>query len=305
VLLKKITKLLKAKNSMKKIKILAVALLCTVGAYAQTTSTSTTEAGSSSGDFQPSAGDMSGALLFGRGNFLNGGLDVPAVASEWISGGSSSATYNPIIGSSPYANTNDPNDNAVTNIVGAEFRYFLASNLALKVSGGAIIRNTPARPNMPGFIEDGSDPGAWIPAYASVEADNRVDVNINVGGEWHFTTQYNRLYPYVGATVPYYYARRSMYDPTILDESNSGGGVPQVIDVGVRSVEIIGFGLQAVGGIDYYLMDGLYFGFETKPISYVYAYSNKIPAPGLETLSADTHTWSFFNQTFVKVGFRF
>jgi hypothetical protein len=291
---------------MKKIKIVAVALLCSVGVYAQTTSTSTTEGGSSSGDFHPSAGDMSGALLFGRGNFLNGGLDVPAVSSEWISGSSSSATYNPIIGSSPYANTNDPNDNPVTNIVGAEFRYFLASNLALKVSGGAIVRNTPARPNVPGFIESSTDPGTWIPAYGAVEADNRVDINVNVGGEYHFTTKYNRLYPYLGATIPYYYARRSMYDPTI--QETSGGDDPEtptIVDVGVRSVEIIGFGLQAVGGIDYYIMDGLYFGFETKPVSYVYAYSNKIPAPGLETLSADTHTWSFFNQTFLKVGFRF
>jgi hypothetical protein len=286
---------------MKKIQILAVALLAAFGAYAQDAPTSSTGGGSSSGDFAPSAGDISGALLFGRGNFFNGGLEVPGVSATW--------TEDPVTGASPYANTVDPNENSVTNIVGAEARYFLASNIALKISGGAIIRNTPARPNVPGFIDDGTDAGAWIPAYAAVEADNRVDINVNLGGEYHFTTQYNRLYPYVGATIPYYYARRSMYDPTIEEGTEGSGGdepgTPTVIDVGVRSVEIIGFGLQAVGGVDYYLMDGLYFGFETKPISYVYAYSNKIPAPGLETLSADTHTWSFFSQTFVKVGFRF
>lgn len=282
---------------MKKIKILAVVLFCALGAYAQDNTGSTGEA-SSSGNFQPSAGDLSGAILFGRGNFLNEGLDVPIVAERWVSF--------PISGSAPYANTVDPNENSVTNIVGAEVRYFLASNIALKMSGGAVVRNTPARPNVPGFIESSNDPGTWIPAYAAVEADNRVDINLNVGGEYHFTTQYNRLYPYVGATIPYYYARRSMYDPTIEESSSSSGpNTPTIVDVGVRSVEIIGFGLQAVGGIDYYLLDGLYFGFETKPISWVYAYSNKIPAPGLETLSADTHTWSFFSQTFIKVGFRF
>jgi outer membrane protein W len=283
---------------MKKFKVLAAVLFCALGVYAQD-NTSSTGGSSSSGDFQPSAGDISGAILFGRGNFLNTGLDVPGVSSSWIS--------TPVTGSSPYANTVDPNENSASNIVGIEGRYFLTDNIALKLSGGSIIRNTPARPNVPGFIESSSDPGTWIPAYASVEADNRVDVNLNIGGEYHFTSQYSRLFPYVGATVPYYYARRSMYDPTIQEESGSGGdpGTPTVVDVGVRSVEIIGFGLQAVGGVDYYLMEGLYLGIETKPISYVYAYSNKIPAPGLETLSADTHTWSFFSQTFIKLGFRF
>jgi hypothetical protein len=287
---------------MKKIKILAVALLAAFGAYAQDATTSSTGGGSSSGDFAPSAGDISGALLFGRGNYFTGGLDVPQVAGLW--------TQEAIIGTSPYANTVDPNDNPVTNIVGAEIRYFLANNIALKISGGAIIRNTPARANVPGFVQSDTDPGTWIPAYAAVEADNRVDMNINIGGEYHFTTQYSRLYPYVGATIPYYYARRSMYDPTIQDEGGdssdpSDPGTPTVVDVGVRSVEIIGFGIQAVAGVDYYLLDGLYFGFETKPISYVYAYSNKIPAPGLETLSAETSTVSFLSQTFIKIGFRF
>lgn len=279
-------------------------LLGTLGCvYAQDTSTTTTTTSTSSsdGDYAPAAGDISAAILFGRGNFLNTGLDVPTVpSSNWT-----------VPGSAPYNNTVDDQENPVTNIVGGEVRYFLMDNIALKLSGGAIMRNTPARANVPGLIDPNTNNATWIPAYAAVEADNKVDANINLGGEYHFTTKYSRLYPYAGVTVPFYYARRSVYDPTINYETESGSSsssspAPQaVVDVGVRSAEIVGFGGQLVGGIDYYLMEGLYFGFEIKPVSVVYSYSNKLAAPGLESGKADNTTWSFFSQTFFKVGFRF
>jgi hypothetical protein len=130
---------------------------------------------------------------------------------------------------------------------------------------------------------------------------------VNIGGEYHFATKYSRLFPYAGLTVPLYYAQRAIYNPTIDDGSTSTAptGSPRIVDVGVRSVAIKGFGVQAVAGVDYYLFEGMYFGIEIKPISYVYTYSNKIPGPGLESLKADTHTYSFFSQIFFKVGFRF
>ena len=81
--------------------------------------------------------------------------------------------------------------------------------------------------------------------------------------------------------------------------------MPFIVDAGTRHAEIVGFGAQAVGGVDYYLLEGLYFGFEIKPISYVYSYSTKVAAPGLGGLQADNHSISFFSQTFLKVGFRF
>jgi hypothetical protein len=281
---------------MKKYTIIVLMLLGTLGCvYAQDTSTTSTS--SSDGDYAPAAGDISAAILFGRGNFLNTGLDVPTVPnSSWT-----------VPGTAPYANTVEANENPVTNIVGGEVRYFLMDNIALKLSGGAIIRNTPARANVPGIIESGTNNATWIPAYAAVEADNKVDANVNIGGEYHFTTKYSRLYPYAGVTIPFYYARRSLYNPTInYSTGGSSSGYDQaVVDVGVRSAEIVGFGGQIVGGVDYYLMEGLYFGFEIKPVSVVYAYSNKIAAPGLESGQADNTTWSFFSQTFFKVGFRF
>lgn len=237
--------------------------------------------------FIPEAGDFSGAILFGRGNYLNV-ADAP---------GSPTASWT-VPGTAPYNNVVDGNSNSISNMVGGEMRYFLTSMIALKLSGGAIFRNTPQRANLPGLIDSSSPSAAWIPAYAAVAADNSSDININLGGEYHFATKYDRLSPWAGLTVPFYYGRRTAYNPTIADDGS-------VADVGLRHTEQIGIGVQAAAGVDYYLMEGFYIGFEFKPLSFVYAKNSKLPAPGLESLDANNTTVSFFSQPFFKIGFRF
>ena len=260
--------------------------------------------------FAPSAGDFSGALLLGRGNFLTSGVTVPS-SPYYKSSGSSSWVVN---SQNPYANNVDATDNSVSYIVGIEGRYFITDRIAAKLSGGAIFRNTPSFDNLPGYIP--LDPNgvptstaAWLPAYDAVIADEQADVSVNVGGEYHFTTKYSRLFPYVGLTLPFLYARRSAYDPTInvgdLANPTDPTEPDYIIEVGVRRAEIFGTGFQAVAGFDYYIAEGLYFGVETKPISYLYMYSGKNPAPGLESLDAKSITWSFLTQTFLKLGIRF
>jgi len=286
---------------MKKYTILAWMLLVSLGCvYAQdtsTTTTTTTTTGSSSGDasYAPAAGDISAAIIFGRGNFLNGGLSVtPVASSTWT-----------VPGTAPYNNTVDANSNDITNMIGAEVRYFLMDNIALKLSGGAIFRNTPSQINSPGSIDPTASNATWIPAIQATPADNRSDVNINLGGEYHFTSKYNRLFPWAGLTIPFYYARQSVYDPTILYTPDGSSSDIDVYDVGLRSSEIVGFGAQVAGGVDYYLMEGFYFGFEIKPVSFVYAAQIKSPGPGLPAGKSDNTTFSFFSQPFLKVGFRF
>src|SRR5699024_10365999 len=159
------------------------------------------------------AGDISGAILFGRGNFLNlDYIDVPEAAA-----------YNPgwsVPGSAPYANVVSTNKNTISNIVGAEVRYFLKENIALKLSGGAIMRKTPERINVPGGNNTTSGgPGGnatWIPSQEAVEGDKSLDANVNLGAEYHFSSKYSRLFPYAGVTLPFYYARRSLFDPTVV-----------------------------------------------------------------------------------------
>lgn len=245
--------------------------------------------------FGPSAGDFSGAVLFGRGNFQTSGLDVPSAP------GTNSYWY--VSGSAPYLNSVEANENPISNIVGVEGRYFVTNRIAVKLSGGAIIRSTPPHGNAPTYIDPYSPNATWIPSYNAVEQDQRVDFNLNVGGEYVFPSKkFERMFPYVGANIPFMYGRRTLYDPTITVESD---GSAVITDIGLRHAEVFGFGLQAVSGVDYYIAEGLYFGVEMKPISYVYAYSIKLPAPGLDALEADTHTFAFFSQIYFKLGFRF
>jgi hypothetical protein len=245
--------------------------------------------------FGPVKGDFSGAVLFGRGSFLSSGLDVPSAPFT-------SGNWN-VSGSAPYLNSVEAGSNDVTNMLGVEGRYFFTDKIALKISGGAILRSTPGHVNIPGYVNSNVPNAAWIPDYDAVIQSNRADYNLNIGGEWVFPSKkFDRVFPYVGANIPLFYGRRTLYDPTFTTDD---AGNIALVDIGLRHTEIFGFGLQAVAGLDYYLAKGLYLGCEFKPVSYVYAFNKKIPAPGLEPLEADTHTWAFFSQIYLKLGFRF
>jgi len=246
-------------------------------------------------DFGPAAGDFSGAVLFGRGSYQLSGFDIPSAPG--------SNTYWTVSGSAPYLTSIVAGNNSVTNMLGVEGRYFVTPKIAIKVSGGVIIRSTPPHDNAPGVIDPSSPNGTWIPNYEAVVQSQDLDLNFNLGGDFIFPSKkFERMFPYVGVNVPFLYGRRTQYDPTITMEED---GSAVITDIGLRHSEIFGFGLQAVAGVDYYIAKGLYFGFEFKPVSYVYAFNRRIPAPGLEPWEADTHTFSFFQQIYLKLGFRF
>jgi hypothetical protein len=233
--------------------------------------------------YAPQRGDFTAAMVFGRGAYLNDGLVVP---SSWYA----------VDGTAPFDNGVDANNNSITNMVGAEGRYYIKSNFAVTFSGGAIMRNTPQRLFIPGVADTD------VPAYNAVVADEKIDLNISIGAQWLFNTKNERLFPYLGFALPYDYARRSMFDPTVT-VSNSGD--PTITDLGARHVDIAAFGVQAVAGVDYYVAQDVFLGFDIKPVSYTYAASVKTPGPGLPSLESDTNTISFFAQFSFKVGFKF
>lgn len=272
---------------MKKIITFSIILFGCFGAFAQQTSENDTI-----DIYAPVQGDYSLAVIFGRGNFFESGLMAP-----------SSPTVNwTVNGEGPYADMVNTNYNDASNMVGIEGRYFLKNNLALKISGGAVIRDTPARTNIESFTNFEEDNNqVWIPNYGSVESEETMDANVNVGVEYHFDSRFKRISPFAGITVPFYYARRSAYDPAIITQNNE----PVIMDIGKRHMEVMGIGAQLVGGVDFHLMEGFYLGAEVKPVSYLYAYSQKSPGPGLENLEANSNTFSFFGQTYLKLGFKF
>ncbi len=236
--------------------------------------------------FAPQAGDFTAAMVFGRGAFLNGGLVVPS-------------SYSSVSGAAPYANNVDANDNNITNMVGAEGRYYATNKFAITLSGGAIWRNTPEQLAIPAVVDVNNV--TIIPAYEAVVADERIDARVSIGGQWLFNTKNDRLFPYIGFALPFDYARRSQFDPTVTVDGQN----VTITDLGARHVEITAFGVQAVAGVDYYVAKDVFFGFDIKPVSYTYAYSVKTPGPGLFDLEADTNTLSFFAQFSFKLGFKF
>ncbi len=275
---------------MKRYILCTLMLIGTVGLVLAQDDDQTASDQESDKGYAPSAGDLSGAILFGRGLFIDPFLNVPT-----------SVTPNSnVTGSSPTAYNVIGEDNSAVNMIGGEARYFILDNIAIKLGGAGIVRNTPDQPNAPAPTGQLNNSAAAIPNYAAVIAENEVYIAVNLGGEYHFDSKYDRLFPYLGINIPYHYARYSLYDPTI-----SGGASPVIVDVGPRHSELQGFGLQAAAGVDYYLQEGLYFGFEIKPISFLHVYERQLPAPGLEERQATTSTWSFLTQPFLKIGFRF
>jgi outer membrane protein W len=232
-------------------------------------------------DFAPQAGDFTAAMVFGRGAYLNGGLVVPS-------------SYGNVSGAPAYDNTVDANSNSVTNMVGVEGRYYVTNRIALSLTGGAILRNTPTVLGIPAVVDGNGN--VIIPAYNTVVAEENIDLHVAVGAQWLFNTKNKRLFPYLGLALPYDYARRSVFDQTPTDDG--------VTDLGPRHVEITAYGVEAVAGIDYYIAKDFYLGFDVKPVSYTYAVNVKTPGPGLFDLSAATDTVSFFAQFGFKVGFK-
>ena len=305
---------------MKKYIILSIALLAGISftAYAQDeeSGSDATEESEDSGALGHKEGDITGAILFGRGSFLSSG-SVPSAP------GSSSTNWT-VPGQVPYANVS-VNGSSASNMIGGEGRYFITDIIAVNISGGAVMRNNPALQNVQYFwvnpgsstgLGIGNDPStsnqSWVPHYGSVVQNNSIEANVNVGGEYHFPSKrFKRLFPYLGANFNYYYSRQSVYDPTVYYGQNSssnpipgsGGTDVLIYDIGVRTAEIQGMGGQMVAGIDVYVAPGIFLGLSTRPVSYLYTWSTKIPAPGLESLQAEAHTWSLFTQTFLKVGF--
>ncbi|MEQ9656489.1 BT1926 family outer membrane beta-barrel protein, partial [Fulvivirga sp.] len=212
---------------MKKYILCTLMLLGSVGfALAQDDDQTGSDQGSGDAGYAPAAGDLSGAILFGRGLFLDLSLDVP---NSFPFGGT-------VDGSSPTAYRIVSDMNSASNMVGGEARYFITNRIAVKLGGAAIFRNTPDQPNAPA---PNAAPGSvqTIPDYAAVDAENEAYMTINLGGEYHFSSKYERLFPYVGANFPFHYGRYTVFDPTV-----SGGTNPVITDYGQRSAELLGFG---------------------------------------------------------------
>jgi outer membrane protein OmpA-like peptidoglycan-associated protein/outer membrane protein W len=227
--------------------------------------------------FGPRKGDFTGRLLLGKGSYFNG-LNIPTDANGAISPNTPSALVS-------------GNNNSAVNMIGVEMGYYLSNRWALTLTGGTILSITPSQLGIPA--------AGGLPEYAAVIADGNIDVNVTVGAQYLFKTESKKLFPFIGVSVPYNYARRSVYDPTI----NLGAG--GITDLGVGHTETNSFGIQAVAGVDYYFTEEIFMGVRIVPMAYNYAYSSTLPRPGLPVLESDNSSASFFVQPSISLGFNF
>lgn len=262
---------------MKKYIILTFLILASLGINAQENDNSNEKENKT---YKPAKKDFTVSINLGRGSYLTTGLDI-------MQGNA--------VSSSPSFSTVDGNNNNLTNMIGAEGRFFINNKWALSLSGGLVFSNTPATIGIPAVID--ANGVTIIPAYNSVVSDSRMDLNYALGALYFFENDNKRLAPYLGFLIPAHHSTRSMYDPSI----NAATGA---VSLGAMHVEVNGIGLQAVAGVDYFITESIYFGISIKPISYMHISNARYPGPGLYSTKIRSNSVASFVQPVVSIGFK-
>ncbi len=270
------TKLLKI-YTMKKNIFLAMLILIHLSIGAQENSNTDKQS-----TIKPTKNDFTVGVNFGRGSFISSGMSILDYDRN-VSGEASTSTI-------------DVNHNNLTNMIGAEGRYFLTNNIALTLSGGLKFSSTPASVSIPAVIDNVSN-ATILPAYNSVVSDKRLDVSYSLGALYFFNTKNERLMPYLGVSAAFQHATRTLFDPTVLSDGS-------VRDLGNRNLEIFGIGAQAVAGVDYYLTNSMYLGFSIKPLTFTSVNNSKYPAPGMYARKINNYTIASFVQPMLSFGFK-
>lgn len=262
------------------------------------------------GGFGPAAGDISLSMQLGRaesfGNFQY--VESPVNTSEYYYPKGSYRMY------APSATTVSSSDNSIVNMIGVEAKYFVTGQIAVRFSGMGMIDLTPAQDAVPGLnlydlfqddkqiIQEFKDAGVndvVLPSYREIESNTTHRFVANIGGDYYFSVGSPRVFPYAGAMASFNYGRRQFYAPD--SDPNTAAGV----ELSSRFFETYGFGGSAVGGVDYYVAEGMFIGFEIKAFSYLYSVNKMMPIAGVETYDADNHSIGILSNPMFKIGFKF
>ncbi|WP_282038022.1 BT1926 family outer membrane beta-barrel protein [Saccharicrinis aurantiacus] len=192
--------------------------------------------------------------------------------------------------------------NDVSNAIGVEFKYFVTSQIAVRLSGAGMISGAPSQDFVEGVdVLESNDPMAKVPSYAMTEGLNTQQYYVDLGADYYFTTSIDRLYPYVGVQGNFIYGSLELSDGYLgLDDNDE---VLPTHDT--RKGESYGFGGSLVGGVDYYLAPGFFLGVEIKAVSYMQSVKNIYHQSGLEAQNTYSHNTSFLTQPIIKLGFKF
>lgn len=244
--------------------------------------------------FAPQAGDKSVALRFGRAVSFGdvSYSEVNQTTNSWNYGVANSLNW-------PLANTYETS-NSMTNMIGVEAKYFITSQIAARFNGAGAIVSSPAADAMMLTGEYG-DPGTYVPGWEMTESRTTKQFYVDLGADYYFASNYSRVNPYGGVQINATYGQLEIADG-YRGLDNDGEVIPTY---DTRRGEAYGLGGSIVGGIDYYLSEGMFLGIEIKAFNYMYNAKRVFHESGMEAQDAATHNTAFLSQPVLKLGFRF
>lgn len=251
--------------------------------------------------FAPQKGEMMFSLRFGKA------IEYADLQYGEINQYNQAVT---VIGQ-PYAVTDrytdanlDNNGNLKVNNIGLEFKYFITPQIAARVGGSGMISSSPSQDYIEGVYDD-SKPfvtGLDVSSYEDIEGETRMQFNFDLGADYYFNTKLERLFPYAGAEFNFLYARAE-YATGYEGLDPVTGGV--ILSAGPRLGEVYGLGASAVAGLDYYITEGVFLGFEVKAASYMYNAKRIFFQEGTEAYDANTYNTTICDQFTFKLGVKF
>jgi outer membrane protein W len=265
----------------------------------------------------PQGGDLSFSLIFGKaqmvaGDFIGfGEVDQVPNSNIW-----NTDTYITV------PSLNFSSGNTVTSMVGVEAKYFMTPQIAIRFSGSGAINSSPSRDATPAVAPDYNadmSPGTFIPGFMMTEGRTLGQFFATLGGDYYFATKREKVHPYAGVQINGAYGLMEIFDGyrgIIIEEDplEAGPGPKRLVmpnSDGVittwdtRRGEAWGIGTSLVGGVDYFLAEGFFFGFEIKAASYMYTGKRLFHQPGMEAQEASTFNTAFLAMPMVKLGFSF
>ncbi len=244
----------------------------------------------------PQGGELSFSLILGQtqavaGDFLFINEVDQAPYSAWSDG----TWINP-----PAINFITGNN--VTNMAGVEAKYFISSELAIRFSGSGSINSSPALDAVPAVVMDNE---VLLPGHRMTTGRTLGQFVSTLGADYYFATGRERVHPYAGAQFNGGYGVMEIFDGYRgIDMSNPND--PQPINIWDKRIgEVWGLGGSLVGGIDYFLAEGFFLGFEVKVASYMYTGKHLFHQAGMDAQGVGVHNTAFLAMPMVKLGFSF
>ena len=245
----------------------------------------------------PQGGDLSFSLILGKTQMVAQDFITFWEVDQGVTNTTRSINL-------PELNFYDPG-NMLVSMVGVEAKYFITQEIAVRFSGSGAINSSPSRDATPTVRPDDWDdmgPGTFIPGFRMTSGRTIGQFFATVGGDYYFATGREKVHPYAGLQFNSAYGLMEVFDGFRGLDSWSE---EVITDWDERRGEVWGLGGSLVGGVDYYLAEGFFFGFEIKVASYMYTGKNLFHQPGMEAQNAASYNTAFLAMPSVKIGFSF